>query len=164
MLKQLSEQVLMISALWERRMGHPQIFTGPRDDADVGKLVEDAQVAAANREFTASEVAVARRRFALVEMYHSAMEHDLNVEKEKALDDNAQALIARGYAWGEREAKANLSVLDRRVEMKAAEMKVKEARAKVRELEDVYQAWRDTEWALDRQAKLLALRSQLGEV
>ena len=45
-----------------------------------------------------------------------------------------------------------------------SELRLAAAKAQVRELEDCYEAWRQTEWALDRQVRLLQLRSALGEV
>jgi hypothetical protein len=145
-------------------MEHPQIFLGPINLDVPDQLVELAVQAAANREFAAESLARARRLLSTAQAVQTAMEHDTRTAWDEAVIDQMRQMIGNGTAWGEREAQANLSVLDRRVEMKGVEVQIQNAKGRVRELEDVYQAWRDSEWAIDRQVKLMALRHQLGEI
>lgn len=164
LIKRLTTTVEAINQIWEGRLEHPQTFISPNNFDDVNELVVAAQIAAANREFMGETVARARRLFGAAEAMLYGLEWDLTVEFDRALVDDGQRYIATGWAWREREAQANLSVLDRRVEFRGAELRIKDAKSKVKEVEDVFQAWRDTEWALDRQARLLSLRHALGEV
>src|SRR5690606_19817406 len=94
----------------------------------------------------------------------TALEQDIEDDFDRAVLGNSKRAIAEGTAWQERKAAASLAVLDRRIELRGYELRLAEAKAQVRELEDCYEAWRQTEWALDRQVRLLQLRSALGEV
>lgn len=162
--EQFAGVISQVQGLWESRLEHPQIFSGFMDLDVPSALVSMAQRAAASREFAGETISRARRQLALAEAMFVALEHDVAVEFDQQVSDQMRSMIANGTAWREREAAANLSVVDRRVEQRGMELRLRNARAQVRELDDVFSAWRDTEWALDRQVRLLALRHQLGEV
>jgi hypothetical protein len=146
---------------------HPQVFINVDPDPTLMHpyfVQEMATRAAATREFVGAQLAKSRRYLSVLEAMFSGFEHDLQVALEQATDEAASSLIARGFAWQERSARANLSVLERRVDHRGVELKLRNAKSLVREIEDCYQAWRDTEWALDRQVRLLQLRHAIGEI
>lgn len=166
--RQAESLVKSINSLRGQMLEHPDVFTkitGSDEGFDMpGQIAETAQLAAASREFMGELLSRARRGLAILEAMYAASEHDLSVELDQAIDGHSQRMIAGGTAWQERAAKANLSVLDRKVELRGMELRVRNAKSQVREIEDCYQAWRDTEWALDRQVRLLQLRHAIGEV
>lgn len=162
--EQFGRVVDRISGMHEGRSAWPDVFSSGWTMDVPSALATIAQQVAASREYAGELLSRARKDLSVAEAMFSALEHDAGVEWDRAVDGQRSKMIAHGAAWGEREASANLSVLDRRVELRGFEMRLRNARGQVRELEDVFQAWRDTEWALDRQARLLSLRHQLGEV
>lgn len=153
-----------VSKARESALPFPKVFSDPVDLSIPGALSDFAARAAASREFMAEVVSRSRRAVSLAETMLVALEHDVSVEVDRRLVEQSNRMIAGGSAWQERSAAANLSVLDRRVELRGVEMRLRNAKAQLREMEDCYEAWRQTEWALDRQARLLQIRSQLGEV
>lgn len=159
------EAMAEVEARHRQQLAFPTVFRAAEEEGGwPSELAAVAQETAAYRERMGELVAGARFALSAAVAMLTALEQDIEDDFDRAVLGNSKRAIAEGTAWQERKAAASLAVLDRRVELRGYELRLAEAKAQVRELEDCYEAWRQTEWALDRQVRLLQLRSALGEV
>lgn len=158
------EAMAEVEARHRQRLAFPSVFREAEEGGWPSDLAVVAQQSAAYRERMGEVVSQARFALAAAVAMVTALERDIEDDFDRSVMGQAKRAIAEGTAWQERKASASLAVLDRRIELRGYELRLAAAKAQVRELEDCYEAWRQTEWALDRQVRLLQLRSALGEV
>lgn len=131
---------------------------------DPGDLTQAAQVAASQREFTGSRLAAARAEVRLAREMVRNLRERVEDARDVRLSTEASRLISRGMAIQERVADANLSLVDRMIDVRASEFRLTQIEVEADFIEAVHRAWRDAEFGLDRLARLLQFRHALGEI
>jgi hypothetical protein len=127
-------------------------------------LMEQLLFAGARRERASQLLSDLRTLLVAPEEMVKAQALELRTKRDGVLMKHAGGSITQGHAWGEREAAANLSVIEDTMELRRAEQALARLRDIVRTADDAQRAWRDTEWAVDRLLRLQQLRTHLGEV
>lgn len=143
---------------------HPSTFGDLDEQVAPGELSEMAQGVAAQREFTGAMLAEAERTQAMIDAILKAIQEDFDTELANSLADNANKLISRGWAIDERRANAKLSLADRMIDKRAAEMQRDRMDMYVKLLRAAYNEWRATEFAIDRIVRITNLRLNISEV
>ncbi len=142
----------------------PAIFRDRDQQAAPSQLGEWAQFVAASREFMSEELQAARYALDLVTVITDVLAEDVEDLLDKELAQSAGRLINLGHAWQERRAAANLSLLERRVELRGERMQVSRLAATVRQLEHLHREWRAAEFTIDRMIRVTNLRLAMSEV
>ena len=158
-----------ISALIGRAKRKGDELTFPSDRWYEGEITNDVLLdaitrASALRERAAAVLSDMRTLLITAEEMVTTQGFDMRTTLDGARVSGANSGVTQGFAWGERESAANLSVIEDMIALRRSEQGLTRFRDIVREADDKYRAWRDREWTLDRVLRLQQLRSHMGEV
>ncbi len=127
-------------------------------------LVESAQIAGAQREYASAAMVSIRSRLMAATQMAIVQRMELEQAHDRVVIEQISRLISRSLSWEERKSHTRLGVLEEEIRLRAAEAQLAKLADFAKSAEDAQRAWRDTEWALERQLKLMQLRHALGEV
>ncbi len=142
----------------------PKVFRDRDQLASPSDLGEWAMYVAAQREYVAEYLQLARHTLDLVVAMQRALTEDAEDALNEELASSAGYLINRNFAAQERMATAKLSQVETSVTVRAGQLQVDRLAAMVRQLDHIHREWRAAEFTIDRMVRITQMRLTISEI
>ena len=143
---------------------YPNVFIDRDQQATPDKLGEWAAYIASQREYIGAALSDANVVLDTVMEKLRLAEAVVEERRDTYLSENASSTFSQGLAAQERQARANLSVAELRMQLRPAQIAVAGLRSYVKQLESQHREWRANEFTLDRMIRITQLRLQMSEI